>query len=150
MTSQSDREWRHEKIRGFIEQFADNHAMPLPGRLPTHKDYQVMLLPSHMSKSSAYRWYIWACESEQTACVSQRTLEGALSVHSVYEASYRSVPHVSRILICWWKRSICQSQSNRNDCLMHSNTLIWLNCNSSTTMINVLLLRRVKLTAHQE
>ena len=32
-----------EKIKGFIEQFADNHTMPLPGRLPTHKDYRVML-----------------------------------------------------------------------------------------------------------
>ena len=28
-----------ERIKGFIEKFADNHAMPLPGRLPTHKDY---------------------------------------------------------------------------------------------------------------
>ena len=38
-----------ENIKGFIEQFADNHAMPLPGRLPTQKDYRVMLLPSDMS-----------------------------------------------------------------------------------------------------
>ena len=28
-----------QKIKEFIEPFADNHALPLPGRLPTHKDY---------------------------------------------------------------------------------------------------------------
>ena len=58
-----------ERIKGFIEQFADNHAMPLPGRLPTHKDYRVMLLPSDMSKSAVYRFYVRAYESDQMACV---------------------------------------------------------------------------------
>lgn len=52
-----------EKIKGFIEQFADNHAMPLPGRLQPHKDCRVMLLPSNMSKSFVYRFYIRACRS---------------------------------------------------------------------------------------
>ena len=27
-----------QKIKGFIEKFVDNHAMPLPGRLPDFKD----------------------------------------------------------------------------------------------------------------
>ena len=64
-----------EKIKSFIEKFADNHAMPLPGRLPTNKDYQVMLLPSDMSKSAVYRFYVRACESEEVSCVSCRTFE---------------------------------------------------------------------------
>ena len=64
-----------EKIKGFIEQFADNHAMPLPGRLPTHKDYRVMLLPSDMSKSAVYRFYVRACESEHVRCVCRLTFE---------------------------------------------------------------------------
>ena len=64
-----------EKIKAFIEQFADNHAMPLPGRLPTHKDYRVMLLPSDMSKIAVYRFYVRACESEQVRCISRRTFE---------------------------------------------------------------------------
>ena len=64
-----------EKIKGFIEQFADNHAMPLPGRMPTHKDYRVMLLPSDMSKSAVYRFYVRACESEHVHCVCRRTFE---------------------------------------------------------------------------
>ena len=72
--NQTERE-EVEKIKAFIEQFADNHAMPLPGRLPTHKDYRVMLLPSDMSKSAVYRFYVRACESEQVSSVSRRTFE---------------------------------------------------------------------------
>ena len=34
-----------EGVRNFIVKFADNHALPLPSRLPTYKDYCVMLLP---------------------------------------------------------------------------------------------------------
>ena len=64
-----------EKIKGFIEQFADNHAISLPGRLPTYKDYRVMLLPSDMSKSAVYRFYVKASESEQVSCISRRTFE---------------------------------------------------------------------------
>ena len=72
--NQTERE-EVEKIKAFIEQFANNHAMPLPGRLPTHKDYRVILLPSDMSKSAVYRFYVRACESEQVSSVSRRTFE---------------------------------------------------------------------------
>ena len=34
-----------------------------------------MLLPSDMSKSSVYRFYVRACELEQMACISRRTFE---------------------------------------------------------------------------
>ena len=62
-----------EKIKVFIETFADNHALPLPGRLPAHKDYKVMLLPSDMSKSAVYRLYSKSCEAGGLHCVSRRT-----------------------------------------------------------------------------
>ena len=62
-----------ESIKNFIIRFADNHALPLPGRLPSHKDYRVMLLPSDMSKSSVYRFYKKGCEAEQVPCVAIRT-----------------------------------------------------------------------------
>ena len=62
-----------EKIKVFIEMFADNHALPLPGRLPAHKDYKVMLLPSDMSKSAVYRFYSKSCEAGGLHCVSRRT-----------------------------------------------------------------------------
>ena len=60
-------------IKGFIEKYADNHAMPLPSRLPAFKDYRVMLLPSDMSKSSVYRCYVEACNSEQSKPVCRWT-----------------------------------------------------------------------------
>ena len=34
-----------------------------------------MLLPSSMSKSAVYRFYVRACESEQVSCVSHQTFE---------------------------------------------------------------------------
>lgn len=48
--------------------------MPVPGRLPAHKDYRVILLPSDMLKSSVYRFYVKACKSEEFTIVSRRTL----------------------------------------------------------------------------
>ena len=41
-----------EKIKGLENLLIIMHS--LPGRLPTHKDYRVMLLPSDMSKSAVY------------------------------------------------------------------------------------------------
>ena len=53
-----------ERIKSFIERFADNHALPLPGRLPSHKDYRVMLLPTDMTKVFVFQQYIKTCEKE--------------------------------------------------------------------------------------
>ena len=61
-----------QKIKGVIEKFADNHAMPLPGRLPDFKDYCVMLLPSDMTKSAVYWLYVKVCDSEQSCHVYTR------------------------------------------------------------------------------
>ena len=52
------------RVKDFIEFFADNHALPLPGRLPSHKDYRVMLLPTDMTKMYVYNQYIKVCEKE--------------------------------------------------------------------------------------
>ena len=41
----------------FIKNYADVHAVPLPGRLPKHQDYCVMKLPSDVTKSSVYHAY---------------------------------------------------------------------------------------------
>ena len=53
-----------QRIKTFIELFADNHALPLPGRLPSYKDYRVMLLPTDMTKVFVYNQYIKTCERE--------------------------------------------------------------------------------------
>ena len=46
-----------EKAIAFIKNYADIHAMPLPGRLPKHQDYKVMLLPSSVTKKKVYNEY---------------------------------------------------------------------------------------------
>ena len=78
-----------QKIKEFIERFADSYALPLPGRLLTQKDYRVMLLPSDMSKSAVYRFYVKACETEQVNCVSRRTFENIWKDLRPYIASMK-------------------------------------------------------------
>ncbi len=52
-----------ERALTFITNYADVHALPLPGRLPRFKDYNVMLLPSETTKASVYREYV-SCSEE--------------------------------------------------------------------------------------
>ena len=61
-----------KRIKEFIEQFTENYATPLPGRLPMNKDYQIMLFPQ-----TCLKVFIKACEREQECCVyiSCRTLK---------------------------------------------------------------------------
>lgn len=49
-----------QAIVQFLKALAATHAIPLPGRLPGHKD-KALLLPSDMSKRSVYRQYVKAC-----------------------------------------------------------------------------------------
>ena len=49
-----------ERAVTFIKNFAEAHALPLPGRMPKFYDYSIMLLPSDVSKASVHREYITA------------------------------------------------------------------------------------------
>ena len=51
-----------ERAVTFIKSYADVNAMPLPGRLPKHQDYKVMLLPSDVTKRKVYNEYSDASE----------------------------------------------------------------------------------------
>ena len=51
----------------FIKNYADVHAMPLPGRLPKHNDFRVMLLPSDVTKRKVYDEYVVASQEIQDA-----------------------------------------------------------------------------------
>ena len=49
-----------EDIKGvltFITNYAELHAISLPGRHPGHKDYSLKLLPSNVTKASVWRLY---------------------------------------------------------------------------------------------
>ena len=50
-----------KQVVTFIQNFADCHAMPLPGRMPNMKDYSVMMLPSDMTKSGIWKNYVESC-----------------------------------------------------------------------------------------
>ena len=58
-----------QDIVAFIERLAEIHALPLPGRMPNHKD-KALLLPSDISKSEVYRQYTEACILKSTQPVS--------------------------------------------------------------------------------
>lgn len=42
----------------FIMNYAEAHALPLPGRMPRFNDYNIMLLPSDTTKASIHRQYV--------------------------------------------------------------------------------------------
>ena len=92
-----------EKVKGYIEKFADNHALPLPGRLLTHKDYRVMLLPSDMSKSAVHRFYEKACEAEKSSCISRRTFVNIWNDLCPYIASMKPATDLCHV---------CQQNAN--------------------------------------
>ena len=52
-----------ERAVAFIKNFTDVHAIPLPGRMPKFYDYNIMLLPTDVSKASVHRDYVKASEA---------------------------------------------------------------------------------------
>ena len=73
-----------KEVHEFIENIAETHALPLPGRLPNHKD-RAMLLPSDMPKSRVYRDYVKACEMKNSAPV------GRTKFYTLWKAT---LPHI--------------------------------------------------------
>ena len=52
------------EVSMFISNYAEEHALVLPGRVPGFKRTDVRLLPSHMSKASVWRVYSTAMEAQ--------------------------------------------------------------------------------------
>lgn len=73
------------KVTTFITNFARAHALPLPGRVPGHRD-KVLLLPSDLSKISVYEKYIDACKQTSSAPVGRSTF------YTLWE---QLLPHIS-------------------------------------------------------
>ena len=59
----------------FIDNIAEVHGMPLPGRLPNHRNSDIMLLPSDMSKRYVFQKYARAGEGMQCKVLSRRKFE---------------------------------------------------------------------------
>ena len=69
-----------ERAVTFIKNFAEAHALPLPGQMPKFYDYRIMLLPSDVSKASVHREYVEAAkkleETTQKSCFGYREFAG--------------------------------------------------------------------------
>jgi hypothetical protein len=53
-----------ERIVAFLSNFAEQHTLVLPGRVPGFKRDDVKLLPSSETKASIWRKYCTAMESD--------------------------------------------------------------------------------------
>lgn len=56
----NSRAFSHEvtsNVFSFVSNFAEQHGIKLPGRIPGYKNYDLALLPSHMTKDSVYNIY---------------------------------------------------------------------------------------------
>lgn len=62
-----------EEVVKFIKTFADNFGLPLPGRMPNFKNYDIIKLPSMETKSSIYRKYCVAISTRKNARIIART-----------------------------------------------------------------------------
>ena len=67
-----------DDLVAFIDNVAQSHAMPLPGRMPNHRDSRVLLLPTDMTKASIYLKYVESCQRNQTSPV------GRTKFHTVW------------------------------------------------------------------
>ncbi|KAK3795550.1 hypothetical protein RRG08_059604 [Elysia crispata] len=56
--------------KDFISNYAELHAMPLPGRIPQSWRSDVFLLPTNCTKISVYRAYEAAIKESGFRCVS--------------------------------------------------------------------------------
>lgn len=92
-----------KQVVTFIQNFADCHAMPLPGRMPNMKDYSVMMLPSDMTKSGIWNKYVESCSQAGIRAV-------GLTKFKCVWALY--LPHISVMKISSDLCDICQKNNS--------------------------------------
>jgi len=72
----------------FLKNLATAHALPLPGRLPGHKD-KALVLPSDMAKRSVYHLYVKLCsEDNRPHSKISFSLDGTCPPHLYNAACY--------------------------------------------------------------
>ena len=64
-----------ERIKTFLVKYAADNALPLPGRLPGYKNYQVLLLPSDKTSVDIHQEYETVAKEMQYRSVSLRTFQ---------------------------------------------------------------------------
>ena len=58
------------KISKFIQNFAEENGVFLPGRDPGRRDEKNILIPSYESKASIYKYYADSCQKANVVCAS--------------------------------------------------------------------------------
>ena len=59
-----------EDVNAFLSNYAEDHAVSLPGRIPGYKDEDIKLLPSHETKMSVWRSFEASCKAAGKQAVS--------------------------------------------------------------------------------
>ena len=62
-----------QTVKTFIENFADNHGVILPGRIPSYRDQSIILLSSAETKLNVYGFYKECCSKSGFASVASTT-----------------------------------------------------------------------------
>ena len=62
-----------KKVADFITSYAETHALVLPGRVSSHKRYDILLLPSSCTKADIHRQYQDAMSESEHRCVAAST-----------------------------------------------------------------------------
>ena len=97
-----------KKAVDFIKNFADIHAMPLPGRMPRMKDYTVMMLPSDVTKHNIWKSYVTSCVESASNPVSLTKFK---EIWNMY------LPQISVMKIA---SDLCVTCQNNNNLIMKS------------------------------
>jgi len=56
-------------VKDFIITYAEDHALPLPGRIPGYRDESILLISSAESKRNVWEFYKESCESSDLKAV---------------------------------------------------------------------------------
>jgi len=88
-----------KNVVSFLSNFAEEHAIKLPGRVPGFKAYNISLLPSEMTKSFVYSQYV---SSSVGTVVGSSTFSNLW--HSLLPFVISSRPATD---LCW----VCQSNN---------------------------------------
>ena len=91
------------RVVAFLVNFAEDHALMLPGRIPGFKRFDIKLLPSHYTKACVWRKYVAAMEAAG---------ERAVKVDAFRKLWRSLVPYIVKTRpmtdLCW----ICQKNNS--------------------------------------
>ena len=105
-----------ERAITFIKSYADVHAMPLPGKLPKHQDYKVMLLPSNVARLHEY------CTASQELTNPEG---GQIQIFGYCEFCRLWAKVIPYIAVMLPASDLCLTCQENTNVIMRSANLLW-------------------------